>query len=89
MVLSRQEMALTIVRSLVPLISRHHSYNVNTIVPCSLNTSISMNVGGKHVSISPASFNLGRVSPGSDLCLAGAAGNRLLTSSELVRRFLS
>jgi hypothetical protein len=67
-----------------------HSYNFNTIVPCTLNTSISINVGGKDVSISPASFNLGRVSPGSDLCIAGAAAaNMTQGSSELVRRFPS
>jgi len=48
-----------------------------------------MNVGGKEISISPASFNLGRVSQDSDRCVAGAAADPTLTSSELVRRFPS
>jgi hypothetical protein len=48
-----------------------------------------MNVGGKEVSISPASFNLGPVSPDSDRCMAGAASNPIVTNSELVRRFPS
>ncbi|KAN0111701.1 eukaryotic aspartyl protease [Russula decolorans] len=50
-------------------------------MPCTLNTSISINVGGKDVSISPASFNLGRVSPGSDLCIAGAAAANMTQGS--------
>lgn len=48
-----------------------------------------MNVGGKEVSISPASFNLGRVSQNSDLCMAGAASEPTLSGGELVRRFPS
>lgn len=48
-----------------------------------------MNVGGKEVSISPASFNLGRVSQDSDLCMAGAAADAALTGRELVHRFPS
>jgi len=46
-----------------------------------------MNLGGKEVSISPASFNLGPVSPGSNRCVAGAAADPTSTSGELVRRF--
>ena len=46
-----------------------------------------MNVGGKEISISPATFNLGPVTPGSNLCMAGAAANPSLTGGELVRRF--
>jgi hypothetical protein len=66
-----------------------HSYNSNTIVPCTLNTSISMNVGGKEVSISPHTFNLGPISQDSDLCIAGAAADSTLTGSESVHRFPS
>jgi hypothetical protein len=52
------------------------------LVPCTLKTPISMNVGGKEVSISPASFIRGRVSKNSDRCWAGAAANPTVTSSE-------
>jgi len=47
-------------------------------IPCKFNTSISFNVGGKTVNISPASFNLGPVSPGSSTCAAGAKSKRNL-----------
>lgn len=49
-------------------------------IPCKMNTPVSMNVGGKEVRISPASFNLGPVSQGSDRCMAGAAADASLTS---------
>ncbi|KAH9979408.1 acid protease [Lactifluus volemus] len=42
-------------------------------IPCSFNTSLSINVGGKTVNISPASFNLGPIFEGSTTCVAGAA----------------
>ena len=48
-----------------------------------------MNVGGKEICISPATFVLGRVSPDSELCLAGASANPDLTGGELVHRFPS
>ncbi|KAI0287674.1 aspartic peptidase domain-containing protein, partial [Russula brevipes] len=41
------------------------------------NTSISIDVGGKAVSISPAAFNLGAVDSGD--CIAGAAAASSLT----------
>jgi len=41
-------------------------------IPCTFNTPISFNVGGKAVSISPASFVRGPVSLGSSTCVAGA-----------------
>ncbi|KAI0299940.1 acid protease [Russula brevipes] len=44
-------------------------------IPCNFNTRISINVGGKEVEISPATFNLGAVSPGSSTCVAGAAAD--------------
>jgi hypothetical protein len=66
-----------------------YSYTFNIAVPCTFNTSFSINVGGKAVSISPASFNLGRVSTGSSTCLAGAAANPNLAGGELVRHFPS
>ncbi|KAH9984826.1 aspartic peptidase domain-containing protein [Russula vinacea] len=48
-------------------------------VPCNFNTPISVYVGGKEVKISPATFNLGPVSDGSDTCVAGAASIAALT----------
>jgi len=69
--------------------TRIHS-NFNIPVPCTFNTPISINVGGKAVSISPASFNLGPISKGSTTCLAGAgAPAATANASELVRRFPS
>jgi hypothetical protein len=59
------------------------------IVPCTFNTPVSMNVGGKEISISPAIFNRGPVSQDSDLCLAGANADPSLTGGELVHRFPS
>jgi len=50
-------------------------------IPCSFNTPISINVGGKAVSISPASFNLGAISQGSSTCLAGAFASATLTTT--------
>jgi cathepsin D len=52
-------------------------------VPCNFNTPISIDVGGKTVDISSASFNLGPVSQGSDICIAGAAADQSLTGGEL------
>ncbi|KAF8480127.1 acid protease [Russula ochroleuca] len=49
-------------------------------IPCSFNTPISFNVGGKAVSISPASFNTGPVSQGSSTCAAGALASATLTT---------
>jgi len=48
-------------------------------IPCTFNTTISIDVGGKAVSISPASFNLGPVTPNSSTCIAGAASAPTLT----------
>ncbi|KAN0123324.1 eukaryotic aspartyl protease [Russula decolorans] len=48
-------------------------------IPCTFNTSVSINVGGKAVSIPPASFNQGRVSEGSSTCVAGAVADPDLT----------
>ncbi|KAF8480125.1 acid protease [Russula ochroleuca] len=50
-------------------------------IPCSFNTPISFNVGGKAVSISPASFNLGPISQGSSSCTAGAFADPTLTAN--------
>ncbi|KAI0287671.1 acid protease [Russula brevipes] len=47
-------------------------------IPCSSNTPISIDVGGKKVDISSASFNLGRVDA-LDNCIAGAAAAPTLT----------
>ena len=93
MVLSQHpsmERAPTLVRSLVSLISRHaFIYDFDALVPCTLDTPISINVGGKEVRISPATFNLGPVSQGSDRCLAGAGADPTMTGGELVDRFPS
>ena len=62
---------------------------LNTPVPCTFDTPISIDVGGKIVSISPALFNLGPVSQNSGTCIAGAAADRTLTGSELFRYFPS
>ncbi|KAI9510779.1 acid protease [Russula earlei] len=48
-------------------------------IPCDLNPSISISVGGREVEISPASFNLGPVSEGSSTCVAGASADPNLT----------
>jgi len=48
-------------------------------IPCNFNTPISIYVGKKEIKISPASFNLGPVSPGSTTCYAGAASDDSLT----------
>ncbi|KAI0280403.1 acid protease [Russula aff. rugulosa BPL654] len=53
-------------------------------IPCTLDTPISINVGGKEVRISPATFNLGPVSQGSDLCMAGAAADPTLTGESWI-----
>jgi len=48
-------------------------------IPCNFNTSISFDVGGKNINISPASFNLGPVPGSLDTCVAGAASDDSLT----------
>ncbi|KAH9988225.1 Asp-domain-containing protein [Russula vinacea] len=50
-------------------------------IPCNFNTPISVYVGGKEVQISPATFNLGPVSTGSDTCIAGAAAIEVLAEA--------
>jgi cathepsin D len=55
------------------------TYLPSILVPCNFNTPISFDVGGKTISISPASFNLGPIFPGSDTCVAGAASEPNLT----------
>ncbi|KAH9984825.1 acid protease [Russula vinacea] len=47
-------------------------------IPCDFNTPISVYVGGKGVKISPESFNLGPISAGSDICVAGASSDATL-----------
>jgi len=47
-------------------------------IPCTFNTTISIDVGGKTVSITPASFNLGPVTPNLSTCMAGAASDPTL-----------
>jgi cathepsin D len=47
--------------------------NLYSLVPCSFNSTISINIGGKIINISPASFNLGPIYEGSTSCFAGAA----------------
>ena len=64
----------------------HQSY---ILFPCTFNTPISIDVGGKAVSISPASFNLGPVSLDLTTCVAGAFADPTLTGGELVRCFHS
>ena len=64
-------------------------YIFTTLVPCTFNTPISIDVGGKIVNISPASFNLGPVSPNSSTCMAGAAADPDLTGGELFFRIPS
>ncbi len=88
MVLSRHPGAPTLVRSPATY-QPTYSYISNSLVPCTLDTPISINVGGKEVSISPDSFNLGRTSQDSDTCVAGAAADPTLTGSELVPCFPS
>lgn len=61
-------------------------YIIDTPVPCTFNTTISINVGGKTVSIPPAIFNLGPVSTNSKTCMAGAASDPDLTGGELFRQ---
>jgi Eukaryotic aspartyl protease len=53
-------------------------FDFSITVPCNFNTPISVYVGGKEVKISPATFNLGPVSAGSDTCIAGAASIEVL-----------
>lgn len=66
-----------------------HTYVSSILVPCTFDTPVSVNVGGKAVRISPGSFNLGPVSQGSSTCIAGAAAEEALTGGELVRRLPS
>ena len=57
---------------------------LNILVPCDFTESISIDIGGKSVEISHASFNLGAVSQGSNTCVAGATSDSTLTGSEFV-----
>jgi cathepsin D len=63
--------------------ARLYIYIFNTLVPCTFDTPISIDVGGKTVNIPPASFNLGPVSPNSSTCMAGVAADPNLTGGEL------
>ncbi|KAF8492841.1 acid protease [Russula emetica] len=47
-------------------------------IPCDFDTPISVYVGGKEIRISPDTFNLGPISNGSEICLAGAASDEEL-----------
>ena len=72
-------LASTLVRGPVVLsISRHTTFDFSITVPCDFNTPISVYVGGKGVKISPESFNLGPISAGSDICVAGASSDATL-----------
>ena len=57
------------------------TFDFSITVPCHFNTPISVYVGGKEVQISPATFNLGPVSTGSDTCIAGAAAIEVLAEA--------
>jgi hypothetical protein len=61
-----------------PPIKFHTTFDFSIAVPCNFNTEISVFVGGKEVKISPATFNLGPVSQGSNSCIAGAASDAQL-----------
>ena len=70
----RMVLASTLVRGLVVLSTSHPTTSdFSFTVPCDFNTPFSVYVGGKEVKISPESFNLGPISPGSNTCLAGAS----------------
>jgi hypothetical protein len=66
-----------------PVNSTYHESFFYSLVPCSFNTSLSIDVGGKTVDISPASFNLGPIFEGSTTCVAGAAAATSLNGGEL------
>ena len=71
--------------SLVLLLIRPQ-YFLSITVPCDFNTPISMYVGEnslKEIKISPETFNLGPVEPGSDVCYGGAASDDSLTGGKL------
>ena len=55
-------------------------------VPCDFDTPISVYVGGKEITISRETFNLGPLSIGSNQCLAGAAWLKELTGRKLASR---
>ena len=76
------DLASTPVRCPVLLVVRV-TFIFYTTVPCNFNTPVSIDVGGKTVRISPASFNLGPVSQDSDTCIAGAAASQSLSDGEL------
>ena len=77
-------MSSTPVRGLIVLpITCRPMFDFSITVPCNFNTPISVYVGGKEVKISPATFNLGPVSDGSDTCVAGAASIAALTGCKL------
>jgi hypothetical protein len=56
---------------------------LNLAVPCDFDTPISIYVGGKEIRISPDTFNLGPISNGSEICLAGAASDEELIGGKL------
>ena len=85
----RLAMACTQVRGLVLLPIRIFTMFASSItVPCNFDIPISVYVGGKEVKISPASFNLGPVSPGSDTCIGGAASDAGLKGGKLAFTFM-
>lgn len=61
-----------------------HDVLIFLSVPCNFATPISVYFGGKEFKISPATFNLGPVSNGSDTCLAGAASNEAAARDGMV-----
>ena len=78
----RVVLSSTPVRGLVVLpINYRPTFDFSITVPCNFNTPISVYVGGKEVQISPATFNLGPVSTGSDTCIAGAAAIEVLAEA--------
>jgi hypothetical protein len=58
-------------------------FNFSITVPCNFNVSTYVYFGEKGFRISPATFNLGPISEGSDRCLAGAAASLELTGGKL------
>ena len=77
-------MVSTPVRSLVVLpIRLFKVFDFSITVPCNFNTPISVHFGGKEVNISSESFNVGPVSEGSDICVAGATWDAALTGIKL------
>ena len=80
----RLVMACTPVRGQVVLTIRLLTmFSFSITVPCDFDIRISVYVGGKEVKISPASFNLGSISPGSGTCVGGVASDPGLTGGKL------